>query len=129
MDCGRLFLLALAAKAPNANVVICPRCASPNHIEYAEAEHQHITIEVPEGWEHERETRARAIYNRVLALTGWREDKVRLWFQLPNPLLGNVSPEFMIMVSDERCKRLEKFIGEAEQLNDELTGEQHGDES
>jgi hypothetical protein len=54
------------------------------------------------------ETKARELFNLVLELTSWREEKVRLWFSLPNPLLGEVSPEWMMM--NERSERLERFI-------------------
>ena len=35
-------------------------------------------------------------------------DKTMLWFQVPNPLLGGMSPRDMIRVG--RCKKLLKFI-------------------
>ena len=125
MDCGKTFLLAHALIArtkvetdePEERVTICPRCSSPKHQEYVEAEHQDIEINVPEGYQHPMEERAKAIFARIQFLTGWREAKVRLWFQLPNPLLGNVPPEVMIMAGEDKCDRLEKFIDEAEELN------------
>ena len=111
MDCGKTFLLAHAHVDDEA--VVCPRCASNNHIEYVEAEHENITIEVPEGYtEHPMEDVARKLFDRVSKLTEWREVKVRLWFQTSNPLLGNVSPEWMIM--NGNAARLEKFISDAE---------------
>ena len=112
MDCGRTFLLSNAEMIDDQSC--CPRCSSMNHIEYIEAEHQDIEIKVPEGYEHEAEAKARELFNRVSDLTGWREAKVRLWFQLQNPLLGMVSPEFMLM--NDRGDRLEKFIEEAENM-------------
>lgn len=114
LDCGKLFMLAHARL--EETTTICPRCSSTNHSEYVEAQHQDINIEVPEGYKHPLEQRAQAIYDRLAKLTGWREGKIRLWFQLPNPMLGNVSPEFMIMAGEDRCARLEKFITEAEEL-------------
>jgi phage FluMu protein Com len=115
MDCGKLFLLCHAKLEEDHT--ICPRCSSINHIEYVEAEHQLIEIEVPEGFEHPLEAKARELFNRLATLTGWREDKIRLWFQLPNPLLGNVPPEWMIM--NGRAERLEKFISDAEEATAE----------
>lgn len=127
MDCGKQFLLAHAAvrrikfetdEPEQEGVTVCPRCSSPKHIEYVKAEHENISTEVPEGYvEHPLEVKARELFDRVTALTGWREVKVRLWFQLSNPLLGNVSPEWMIM--NLRAERLERFIDEAEELNNE----------
>ena len=35
-------------------------------------------------------------------------DKTKLWFQIPNPLLGNISPRDMIILG--RFNRLYKFI-------------------
>lgn len=126
IDCGKMFLLALARVDHSVDedtglelgTVVCPRCSSPKHQEYVEAEHQQIEINVPEGWAHPFEERARAMYERIAKMTGWRESKIRLWFQLPNPLLGNVPPEVMIMAGEDRCARLEKFIEEAEELNE-----------
>ena len=118
MDCGKLFLLAHAHIEEEA--VVCPRCASNNHREYVKAEHEDITIEVPEGWsEHPLEDVARKLFDRVAKLTEWREVIVRLWFQTANPLLGNVSPEWMIM--NNRADRLSKFIDDAEYFNAETT--------
>ena len=37
--------------------------------------------------------------------------KVSLWFELPNPMLGHVSPATMIR--DNRCRRLLSFVLEA----------------
>lgn len=117
VDCGKLFLMAHAHLDTDNEVTICPRCSSVNHIEYVKAEHEHIKIEVPDNYEHPLEEKARELFNRVSALTGWREAKVRLWFQLPNPLLGEVSPEWMML--NDKADRLERFISEAEVLRDE----------
>lgn len=123
MDCGKLFLLALATLShieedPDLEKeVLCPRCGSAKHIEYDKADHQEIEIKVPEGWEHPMEAKARELFDRVSKLTGWREVKVRHWFQQGNPLLGNVSPEWMLM--NDNAKRLEKFIAEAEESSAE----------
>ena len=38
-------------------------------------------------------------------------DKTMLWFQLPNPMLGNISPRDMIRLG--RFKKLDKFIKSA----------------
>ena len=42
-------------------------------------------------------------------------DKTRLWFQIPNPQLGNISPKDMIKLG--RFKKLNKFILSALQDN------------
>lgn len=123
LDCGRLFVLVLQAMKVD-DTLVCPRCTSPNHIDYVKAEHEHINIEVPEGYEHPLELKAREIYERIEKLTGWRDAKIRLWLQLPNPLLGNVPPEWMIM--NGRVERLESFISNAEDYSAEYTDEQRG---
>ena len=50
--------------------------------------------------------------DRIANLMGWKNSKVQLWFQTKNPLLGNVSPDEMILAG--RLDRLKKFISEAE---------------
>lgn len=91
----------------------CPRCASVRLQLYVESQHEHVEIHAPpEGWEHPAEAKARELFDRVSELTGWREAKVRQWFQLQNPMFGNVSPEWMLM--NGRGHRLERFIHEAE---------------
>lgn len=112
MDCGKQWTLK-GEDWPEK----CPRCSSLYHIRYVEAQHEQLEIDVPDDYQHPMEQRAKVIFARVMAMTGWREQKVRLWFQLPNPLLGNVAPEVMIMAGEERCARLERFIDEAEELN------------
>jgi len=124
MDCGKTFMEAHSGNCDPDTVnedEVCPRCSSVNHVEYVEAEHQEIEINVPENYRHEMEDKAREIFNNVSDLTGWRESKVRLWFQLANPLLGEVSPEWMIM--NGRSERLEKFIAEARDHRDEYLDE------
>ena len=130
LDCGRLFVLVLSTNIVNEGAgrhILCPRCSSNNHIDYVKAEHEHITIEAPEDYVHPLEEKAREIYERLAALTGWRDAKIRLWFQLPNPLLGNVPPEWMIM--NGRAERLEKFIADAEEAQAEYQDYQRGDGS
>lgn len=116
LDCGKVFWLAhaelVSSSGSDEKLTGCPRCVSINHTEYVESQHQNINVEVPEGWEHPMEAKAREIFDRVSRLTGWREAKVRLFFQTPNPMLGNVSPEWMIM--NGRAERLERFVSEAE---------------
>ena len=34
--------------------------------------------------------------NLIIGATGWKRDKVNLWFKTRNPLLGNMAPIFMI---------------------------------
>lgn len=117
IDCGKVSKAQDLAIIDGSDSPACPRCASTNVQEYDEAQHQDIEVTVPTDWKHPLEERARAIYERVKEMTGWREVKVRLWFQTPNPLLGGVAPEFMIMAGEDRCERLERFITEAEELN------------
>lgn len=120
MDCGKTFMETHSGNPDTVNEdEVCPRCSSVNHVEYVEAEHQDIEIEVPDNYRHPLEDKARELFDRVTALTGWREAKVRLWFQLQNPLLGNVSPEWMLL--NGKADRLERFISEAEVLRDEHT--------
>ena len=122
MDCGKLFLLCHAGIEDD--ITICPRCSSPKHDKYVEAEHEDIVIEVPEGYEHPLEKEARRLFNEVTELTGWRESKVKLWFQLQNPLLGNVSPEWMLLnLGQDGADRLDKFIKEAKEASTEYRGD------
>lgn len=125
LDCGRVIEPEKLVKQDDEDHGSCPRCGSLNHTQYIEAVHQKLIVEVPENYVHPMEQLARALFDRVQALTGWREVKVRLWFQLQNPLLGNVSPEYMLM--NDRAQRLEKFIAEAEELSaDVLESESQG---
>lgn len=110
MDCGKQFPLGEAVRAES--VSCCPRCFSVNHMEYVEAQHENIVVDLPECYTSDLEPVARVLFDRVTRLTKWREAKVRLWFTLPNPLLGNVSPEWMIL--NDRAMRLSKFIDDAE---------------
>ena len=119
MDCGKRCSQSEADAMGEDNAVDgeviarCPRCLSDRLEEYVEAEHEDITVEVPDDYSaHPMEEVAQKLFDRVTALTEWREVKVRLWFQLQNPLLGNVSPEWMIM--NGKADRLEKFIKDAE---------------
>ena len=117
MDCGKTF-----ADPSETSGQLCARCFSANTRQYEESKHENINIEVPDGYsEHPMETKARELFNLVTELTNWREEKVRLWFSLPNPLLGEVSPEWMLM--HERSERLEKFIREAIDHNQEYRDE------
>ena len=120
-DCGKPFILSLSVlgdrDGTGERVTVCPRCGSPNHMQYVEAENEDINVEMPDDWQHPMEKRAVAIYERLLVMTGWRDVKVKLWLQTPNPMLGMVAPEVMIMAGEDRCARLEKFIDEAEELN------------
>ena len=94
---------------------------SSNIREYETAKHENITIKVPDGYvDHPLECKALELFERVSKMTGWREQKVRLFFQLNNPLLGGVSPEWMIM--NDRADRLERFIAEAEGLATDHAG-------
>ncbi len=52
------------------------------------------------------------LYDRVMTLMGWDEPTTTLWFVTKNPLLGDVSPEEMILGG--RIDRLKKFVSEAE---------------
>jgi hypothetical protein len=105
MNCGKVFVID--------DAFLCPRCMSENHREFNPSQHEEITITVPKGWdENPLEETAKKLFDRVERLTGWREPKVRLWFELANPLLGNVSPEWMIL--NGKAERLEKFIKDAE---------------
>lgn len=117
LDCGKTFMETEAEAAPvseSEDVTLCPRCLSANNTEYVEATHQDIEIRVPDNYKHPAEEKARELFNRVTDLTGWREGKVRFWFQQQNPLLGMVSPEWMLM--NDKGDRLEKFIAEAEDI-------------
>lgn len=40
---------------------------------------------------------------------GWKSDKIKLWFTVKNPLLGNETPYNMIKVR-KRYIKLEKFV-------------------
>jgi predicted ATP-dependent serine protease len=100
-------------KGYHNNNTRCPRCDSLDTCRAHEAEHVEVNVEVPDNYQHPNEAQARALFTRIQRLTGWREAKVRLWFQLQNPLLGNVSPEWMLM--NGRGDRLEKFVREAEE--------------
>lgn len=62
--------------------------------------------------EHPEEEKARELWHRIRALTGWRDEKIDLWFTLRNPLLGDTSAEWMML--NGKAARLEKFIKEAE---------------
>jgi hypothetical protein len=53
------------------------------------------------------------LFRRVEALLG-DNDKARAWFRTENPLLGGVSPDWML--ENGRAMRLRKFIDEAEKL-------------
>ena len=50
-------------------------------------------------------------------------DKVALWFELPNPMLGNISPRTMIR--GNRYKRLLSFVLGAREAIDDLPLERH----
>lgn len=51
------------------------------------------------------------IANLVAEYFGGDASKVSLWFELPNPMLGHVSPATMIR--GNRCRRLLSFVLEA----------------
>lgn len=51
------------------------------------------------------------IANLVAEYFNGDESKVSLWFELPNPMLGHVSPAAMIR--GNRCRRLLNFVLEA----------------
>ena len=53
-------------------------------------------------------------FSRVKALLGGDSQKARLWFRTDNPMLGGVSPDWMLKMG--RAMRLRKFIDEAEKL-------------
>ncbi|MFO1468058.1 MAG: hypothetical protein U1F35_16720 [Steroidobacteraceae bacterium] len=53
------------------------------------------------------------IANLIAEFFGGDEQKVGLWFELPNPVLGNVSPRQMIRIG--RYKRLLNFVVDARQ--------------
>lgn len=63
----------------------------------------------------ELEAFAKRVYDNVQRLTGWRDEKVRFWMEQANPLLGMVTPIWMIQHG--KGDRLAKFIAEAEQSN------------
>jgi len=50
--------------------------------------------------------------------------KVGLWFELPNPMLGNLSPRNMIRAG--RYKRLINFVLDARDAENSAPGEQRG---
>jgi hypothetical protein len=75
----------------------------------------------PDGtilYEHPMEGLARDIWERIERMTGWREEKIRWWFEHCNPLLGNVPPVWML--TNDKGHRLLKFVQEAEELNEEV---------
>jgi len=51
---------------------------------------------------------------RVKTLLGNDVARARLWFRTDNPLLGNVSPDWML--KNGKVMRLRKFIDEAERV-------------
>lgn len=53
------------------------------------------------------------LYHRVADILG--ATPALIWFKSANPLLGNVSPEWMLATG--RYDRLERFISEAETAN------------
>lgn len=55
-------------------------------------------------------------FERVKALLGSDPEKARLWFQTDNPLLGGVSPHWML--ENGRELQLHRFINEAEKLSE-----------
>lgn len=55
------------------------------------------------------------ICERIRKMTGWQTMKCLIWMNAKNPLLGMVSPTDMIAMG--RIDRLERFIGEAEEMN------------
>ena len=55
------------------------------------------------------------LHYRVKHLMGWDDSRVNLWFVTKNPLLGNISPDQMILAN--RYDRLKKFIDEAERAS------------
>ena len=61
------------------------------------------------------------ICERIRSITGWATMKCLLWINTKNPLLGMVSPAEMIVLG--RTDRLDRFIDEAEKMN-EGTGPQ-----
>lgn len=48
------------------------------------------------------------ITNRIMTAMAWDKDKATTWFQSDNPLLGNVSPYYMVI--EGRGEKLLKFI-------------------
>lgn len=61
----------------------------------------------------ERLTEIANIANLVAEYFGGDAQKVELWFQLPNPMLGNISPRDMIRLG--RYERLLNFVIDAHQ--------------
>ena len=61
------------------------------------------------------------LFTRVQELMDWDEPKTILWFTTNNPLLGNVSPDTMILTG--RIDRLKKFIDGAERERDQTRRE------
>ena len=67
---------------------------------------------------HDLAVRLEQIANICALVAGYFEgdiDKTALWFQTPNPMLGDISPRDMIRFG--RYKRLLKFVTEARETN------------
>lgn len=60
----------------------------------------------------EMEKDAQRIYKRVERLTGWRDEKIRFWLDQQNPLLGMVTPIWLIQHG--RVQVLDRFIDRAQ---------------
>ena len=55
-------------------------------------------------------------FERVKALLNGDSEKARLWFRTENPMLGGVSPDWML--KNGKAMRLRQFIDEAEKIAD-----------
>ena len=53
------------------------------------------------------------LFDRVMKLMSWNEEKTSHWFATRNPLLGGVSPNEMLNAG--RYGRLLRFIDDAEE--------------
>lgn len=62
-----------------------------------------------------REKEAQHVYLRIKRLTNWRDAKIRFWLDQANPLLGMVTPIWMIQQG--KVAKLLAMIDIAEQDN------------
>lgn len=56
------------------------------------------------------------LFARVRKLMDWDAEKTSLWFRTPNPMLGGVTPDWML--EHDRAMRLRQFIDEAEKMSE-----------
>jgi hypothetical protein len=56
-----------------------------------------------------------AVVSKVCSMMGWDKEKGLLWYTTDNPMLGGVSPEYMVIFG--RCDKLLNFIRNVEEEN------------